>query len=186
MKQRVIFTFAMLLAATPAATATEPACAKDARPGLLKALDGRWVMQGDVQGEPVTYALEVGPRLQCAFTELHMRDVAVPSQYEARVYVAADAADASVIVHWLDSFGGRASIPHGVGRIDGRTIEFTVPYPGEPFRDVLTLDAAAGTWTFVIEAGQPDGTWRHFARYTLRRELPARGTSAAPGAGAVP
>lgn len=60
------------------------------RPAVLKALDGEWVMSGDVMGEPVTYRMVAGPTLQGAFTEIHMNDVQVPSQYEARVLVGYD------------------------------------------------------------------------------------------------
>jgi len=60
------------------------------RPAALKALDGEWVMSGDVMGEPVTYRMVASPTLQGAFTEMHMNDVQVPSQYEARVLVGHD------------------------------------------------------------------------------------------------
>ncbi len=42
-------------------------------------------------GEPVTYRMVAGPTLQGAFTEIHMDDVQVPSQYEARVLIRYDA-----------------------------------------------------------------------------------------------
>jgi len=159
----------LLVAAGQAVPATEPACASDSRPELLRSLDGRWVMQGDVMGKPVTYTLQVAPTLGCAFTELHMRDVQVPSEYEARVFIGADPSAKTVVVHWLDSFGGAASIPHGTGTLADKTLEFVVPYPSGAFRDRLVRDQARGTWSFVIESQQADGSWQHFARYSLRR-----------------
>ena len=159
-------TLCVLCAAMPA-LAQSPA---DERPGLIKLLDGRWVMTGDVMNQPVTYALEAGPTLSAAFTELHMKDVQVPARYEARVLLGWDNDTQTVIVHWLDTFGGRYSIPHGTGRIEGHAIEFTIPYADGPFRDTLTYDPAQQTWSFVIEAGQKDGTFRHFAAYQIRRE----------------
>lgn len=142
----------------------------DERPDLLKALDGRWVMTGDVMGKPVRYDLEAGPSLQGAFSELHMKDVHVPAEYEARVFIGWDAETQGVIVHWLDSFGGRFSIPHGTGKIAGNALVFTIPYGEGPFRDTLTHDPQSRTWLFTIEAGQPDGSWKHFARYAIRHE----------------
>lgn len=139
------------------------------RPALLKALDGEWVMSGDVMGKPVTYRMVAGPTLQGAFTEIHMNDVQVPSQYEARVLVGHDADGASIVVHWLDSFGGKYSIPHGTGALADDAIQFTIPYREGAFRDTFTYDAKSNTWLFVLEAAQPDGTWKHFARYDVRR-----------------
>jgi hypothetical protein len=107
--------------------------------------------------------------LLAAFSELHMKDVQVPAEYEARVFIGWDAASGAVIVHWLDSFGGRYSIPHGTGKIAGNALEFTIPYADGPFRDTLVYDSKARSWQFVIEASQKDGLWKHFARYDIRR-----------------
>jgi hypothetical protein len=163
--RRPLLTLLVVSVTAPAQAQSPP----DVRPELLKALDGRWVMTGDVMRKPVTYDLESGPVLAAAFTELHMKDVQVPAEYEARVFLGWDDASKTVIVHWLDSFGGRYSIPHGTGRIDGTSIVFTIAYPDGPFRDMLTYDPAAQAWSFLIEAGQKDGSWQHFAAYQIRR-----------------
>ncbi|MCA1928358.1 DUF1579 family protein [Rheinheimera sp.] len=136
---------------------------------LLKALDGQWRMSGDVMGKAVTYSMQAGPILQGAFTELHMDDVQRPSEYEARVILGYDEESKTLIAHWMDSFGARYSIPHGTGHITDNSIQFTIPYEGGSFRDTLTYNPAAKTWLFVIEAAKPDGTWQHFARYTMSR-----------------
>jgi hypothetical protein len=136
----------------------------------MKALDGNWIMSGDVMGKPVTYKMVASPTLQGAFTELHMKDVQVPSEYEARVFIGYDAESQAIIAHWLDSFGARYSIPHGTGSITGNTIQFIIPYEGGPFKDTLTYNPDTKTWLLVIEASQPDGTWKQFARYSVRRE----------------
>jgi hypothetical protein len=161
------FPLLIALCAISVALAQPPA---DERPDLLKALDGGWVMTGDVLGKPVTYDLEAGATLQDAFTELHMKDVHLPAEYEARVFIGWDAGNRTVIVHWLDSFGGKYSIPHGTGQIAGNVLEFTIAYADGPFRDTLTYDPQGATWRFVIEAGQKDGTWKHFAQYDIRRK----------------
>lgn len=140
------------------------------RAAALQALDGNWVMSGDVMGKPVTYRMVASPTLQGAFTELHMNDVQVPSQYEARVFIGYDAGSKTVIAHWMDSFGAMYSIPHGTGRITENSIQFTIPYESGSFRDTFTYDPAAKTWLFVLEAAQPDGTWTQFARYSVHRQ----------------
>ena len=140
------------------------------RPPVLKALDGNWVMSGDVMGKPVTYRMVAGPTLQGAFTELHMTDVQVPSEYEARVFIGYDADKKIVIAHWMDSFGAEYSIPHGSGHVTENSIQFTIPYQSGSFRDTFTYSPESKTWLFVLEAAQPDGTWKHFARYSVRRK----------------
>lgn len=160
----------LFLVPPPAVRAQEILLREDLRPSLLKLLDGEWLMKGDVLGKPVTYLLVAGPTLRTTFTELHMRDLAEPPQYEARVFLGVDAENGDLIVHWMDSFGARYSIPHGTGRIDGSTLQFTFPYPDGPFRDTFEFDASNSTWHFRIEAGQPDGSWKHFARYDVRRK----------------
>jgi hypothetical protein len=161
----------MLLLVTPlAAGAQDITLREDPRPALLKQLDGEWLMKGDVLGTPVTYLLVAGPTLRARFTELHMRDVADPPQYEARVFLGFDAESGELIAHWMDDFGARYSIPHGTGRIDGSVMQFTIPYADGPFRDTFEFDQRNGTWHFRIEAGQPDGSWKHFARYEIRRK----------------
>ena len=56
------------------------------------------------------------------------------------------------------------------GRIDGSALQFIFPYANGPFRDTLEFDQRDGTRHFRIEAGQPDGSWKHFARYEIRRK----------------
>ncbi|MGO4893550.1 DUF1579 family protein [Flavobacterium sp. W21_SRS_FM6] len=139
------------------------------RPAALIALDGDWVMSGDVMGKPVTYRMTAGPTLQGAFTEIHMNDVQVPSEYEARVIIGYDTKSETIFAHWMDSFGAKYSIPHGTGSVTDNSIQFTIPYGSSPFRDTFTYNPDTNTWLFVLEASQPDGTWKHFARYNVSR-----------------
>ena len=157
--------------AAQAPIADEETAASATRPALLQALDGHWVMTGDVMGEAVTYDLVAAPTLNGAFTELHMKDVQVPAQYEARVFIGVDPDSQTVIAHWMDSFGAKFSVPHGTGRIAGNTVEFTIPYESGAFRDTLTFDPESGSWSLDIQAEQPDGSWQHFARYEMRRQV---------------
>jgi hypothetical protein len=149
------------------------------RPPLLQQLDGSWTMSGDVRGKPVTYALEAKSSLLGAFTELRMQDVQVPPKYAANVYIGYDAATKKVIVHWMDSFGAKYSIPHGTGTLEENTVQFTFPYEGGNFRDTFTFDPETGHWTFLLESEQSDGSWKQFAKYKVVRK-----TSSQPAASA--
>lgn len=158
----------LLLFGTAALHAEEhPAISE--RPAALKALDGDWVMTGDVMGKPVTYRMHAGPTLQGAFTEVHMTDVQEPSQYEARVLIGYDSESRTIITHWLDSFGAKYSIPHGTGRVTDNAIQFSIPYSStDVFRDTFTYNPKKNTWIFILESSNEDGTWKHFARYDVK------------------
>jgi hypothetical protein len=64
---------------------------------------------------------------------MHMTDAQEPPQYEARVFIAHDSESGQVIVHWMDTSGGKGSVPHGTGKIDDDTIEFIIPCAEGPF-----------------------------------------------------
>ena len=167
---RLVLAFLITQFSVSYVLAQEQKSATDARPALLQSLDGQWVMTGDVMGKSVTYDMEAVPTLHGTFTEMHMKDVQVPSEYEARVFIGYDAESHVIIAHWLDNFGAKYSIPHGTGKVFDNSIQFTIPYADGPFRDTLTYSPGNRTWSFVIEASQPDGTWTHFARYEIRRK----------------
>lgn len=164
-----IAVIALTLLATGCANEKHLLRSADTRPDILKALDGRWTMTGDVMGKPVTYAMTASSVLESTFTEFHMSDVQVPSEYEARVFLGHDSDSGAIIVHWMDSFGAKYSVPHGMGKIVGNSIRFTIPYATGTFRDTLTYDPADRSWMLSIEAANPDETWKHFASYELRR-----------------
>lgn len=137
----------------------------DSRPEILKKLDGTWLVTGQVQGDSVAYNLSVKPVLNNTFSELHMKDVSVPPQYEAIVFIGYDTAGKKIISHWMDSFGPAFSIPHGTGMIGQDRIEFIIPYEGNPFRDILTYNEKENSWSFIIESSQDSITWSNFASY---------------------
>jgi hypothetical protein len=159
----------VLLVAASFSHAEVPENANDARPGLLRALDGNWVMSGDVKGKPVTYTMVATPALQGTFTEMRMKDAQAPAKYEATVFIGYDGANQTIVAHWMDSFGPKYSIPHATGHIAGNTIQFIFPYKTGQFRDTLTYNPETSTWQFVLESAQPDGSWKHFARYDVKR-----------------
>jgi len=161
---------AVVALVTGCAAASAPSTrATEARSALLAALDGNWVMVGDVMGKPVRYRLIVSPVLAGTFTELHMTDTQEPPQYEARVFIAHDQESGQVIAHWMDTSGGKGSVPHGTGKLADNTIEFTIPYADSPFRDRLTRDADSGKWRFTVESSDGSGAWKHFAAYEIQR-----------------
>jgi hypothetical protein len=161
-------TVVLLMALSPA-NADESVNTVDQRPGTLKALDGNWIMSGDVMGRPATYSMVAAPSLQGAFTEVRMKDVQVPAKYEAAVFLGYDAASRTVIVHWMDRFGAKASIPYGTGQITGNTVVFTFEYKSGRLRNTWTYHPEAEAWDLLLESEQTDGAWKHFARYTVKR-----------------
>jgi hypothetical protein len=161
-------TVVLLLVALPA-DAEQATSARDERPSILKALDGNWVMSGDVMGRPATYSMVAAPALQGSFTEMRMKDVQVPAKYEAVVFLGYDAGSQTVIAHWMDSFGPKSSIPHATGHIGGNTVQVIFPYKSGQFRDTFTYNPETSSWVFLLESAQPDGSWAHFARYTVKR-----------------
>lgn len=160
---------ALLIAAAPS-HGEERANPNADRPAILKALDGNWIMSGDVMGRPATYSMVAAPALQGTFTEMRMKDVQVPAKYEAVVFLGYDADSQSVIAHWMDSFGAKSSIPHASGRITENTVQFIFPYQSGQFRDTFIYDSETSTWVFLLESAQPDGSWKHFARYIVKRK----------------
>lgn len=159
--------------APPAAAAQPPAGARPAADSLLDRLVGEWRMTGQVRGRSVTYALTARRVLADRYVELHMRDVARPPGYEARVFVGADTVPGRVLVHWLDSFGAAASVPHGTGRVVGDTLRFEFAYATGPFRDTFVHHGPGRGWTFRLESGDARGGWRPFAEYVVRPALTA-------------
>lgn len=143
---------------------------------LVDALVGRWRMTGTVRGRPVTYAAEGTRVLGGRFVDLHMIDATNdPPKYEARVSLGVDDRARELVAHWLDTFGAAPSRTLGTGRGDARGWVLTFPYVDGTFRDTFTFDPDGRRWTLLIEAAQPDGAWREFARYEARREAGKEG-----------
>jgi hypothetical protein len=158
----------VLLTAASFANAGESS-ANDDRPGILKSLDGNWLMSGDVMGRAATYAMVAAPALQATFTEIRMKDVNVPPKYEAAVFLGYNAGSQTILVHWMDKFGAQASVPHATGDLAGNTVQFIFPYKSGRFRNIWTYHPETSSWDFVLESEQNDGSWKHFARYKVNQ-----------------
>jgi hypothetical protein len=143
----------------------------DNRPTILQKLDGNWDVTGDVRGKAVQYSVITAPALQGKFTEISMNDIQAPSQYEARIFIGFDSDSNQIIAHWMDSFGAQYSIPHGAGSISENTIEFIVSYPDSSFIDRFVYYPEGDSWILEITTQQPNGIWKHFARYSFNRAM---------------
>lgn len=143
---------------------------KDYRPEILRKFDGTWRGKGQVMGDSVEYAITAKPVLNTMFTEIHMIDVTNPPGYEALVFIGYDSVSDKVFTHWLDSFGGAYSIPHGIGTLDNASIEFFIPYPSATFRDTFTFDPKNETWKLSIESQVDSLTWSNFASYHITKK----------------
>jgi hypothetical protein len=143
--------------------------AKDYRPEILKKLDGEWKGRGRVMGDSVEYLITGKPVLNTMFTQIHMVDVNNPPGYESLVFIGYDSVSRKVFAHWLDTFGGAYSVPHGTGTIDESKIEFFIPYPTSAFRDIFTFDKNTETWKLSIESQVDSLTWKNFASYDITK-----------------
>lgn len=135
----------------------------------LDALQGSWLMDGTLGGRAVRYRASGKLVLRGGFLRLRMIDAATPPQYQADVFIGYDRKADDYVVHWLDEFGAPGARVVGTGRRTGERLVVTFPYAEGAFRDTFTRDAAAGTWTLLLESQEPDGHWSTFASYTLVR-----------------
>ncbi len=161
----------LVLAAGAAAAQQPPPLDGPNRPvqdTLLDRLAGEWTMSGAVRGRPATYTLRGEWVLAHQFLKLDMRDVNEPLAYQAMVYIGYDNASERYVAHWLDAFGGRFSETLGFGQRAGSAIRFVFEYPDGPFHTTFTLDPQ-GAWSVEMQDRGPDGAWREFAHYALRR-----------------
>jgi len=143
--------FAASMAAAQAASAASPTL------GVLGHLIGDWTITGVTRGRPTLTAAQVRDVFGGAFLEMHIKDPADRSPYEARVFFGEDAQGA-LVVHWLDATGGETSRTLGTGSIKGDHVALTFPYPDGEFRDRLDYDRVGDRWRLVIEMGPKDHT----------------------------
>ncbi len=171
MKKDILFGFYTVLAllAVSCTTAEKPGVFPDTRPALLRQLDGSWKMQGSIMGDSIEYSLEVKPVLHSTFSELHMKDISVPSEYEARVFIGTDSTGKKVIAHWMDSFGAMYSVPHGTGVIEGNLIDIVFPYTESRFHDQFSFNESTQNWRLLIRSEKDSLLFETFADYTISR-----------------
>ena len=140
------------------------------RDDLLESLVGKWQLTRTIRGKQVQNSVDAEWVLNHQFLRVHMKDTAVPSQYEAMVFIGYDNASERYVAHWIDVYGGRFSETLGYGRRDGDSIRFVFEYPDGPFHNTFTWNRETKIWTFLMETKNPSGQWVQFANDTLRRE----------------
>ena len=137
---------------------------------LLERLNGNWKGKGVVMGDSVTYRIEVGWELMHQFLLVHMTDISVPPQYEAKVYIGYDCPSERYVVHWLDNFGGRFSETLGYGTMNGAAIDFRFEYPDGPMINRFMYDAGNNSWRFYITSKNNNGAWISFGDLFLQKQ----------------
>ena len=138
---------------------------------LLDHIIGAWNMSGQVENKAVKYSFEAKRILHDKLVLMHMEDLAVPSPYEADVYIGYDTSRACYVTFWLDNFGVDSAVTvFGYGKAHRDTLVILFNFPNEPFRDTFTYDSINDAWRFLLEDGNPQGTWTTFADYKLTRK----------------
>jgi len=141
------------------------------RDDLLDNLVGRWRLTRTIRGKQVQNTVDAEWVLNHQFLRVHMKDTAVPSQYEAMAFIGYDNASERYVAHWIDVYGGRFSETLGYGRRESDSIRFVFEYPDGPFHNTFTWNREAKTWTFLMETKNASGQWAPFARDELRRGI---------------
>jgi len=136
---------------------------------FLENLSGDWKLTGKVGGRQIEHSVKAEWVLNHQFLLIHMKDVAVPSQYEAMVFVGYDNTSERYVAHWIDVFGGRFAETLGYGKRDGNSIKFVFEYPDGPFHNTFTWNPKEKTWQMFLQQKDAGGKWVVFAEETLRR-----------------
>jgi hypothetical protein len=136
---------------------------------LIENLTGDWIVNRQIRGRIVQNTLHAEWVLDHQFLQLHMKDVAEPSAYEAIVLIGYNDADRRYVAHWTDTFGGTYSAI-GHGRRSGDSIEFVFAYPDGPFFNTFTWYANARRWVMRLENSGKGGDRKLFAIDTAERK----------------
>jgi hypothetical protein len=167
MTPSAITAFLLCILTFPSLTAADAAA--DADNAYLEKLVGEWDMTGTM-GSTALHYHALGVRvLQGGFLRLHMIDVDPDPKYEADVYIGVDPRRHDFIAHWLDRFGAAGARVVGTGKRDDAHLVVIFPYVTGAFRDTFTFMPDSGTWSLVLEAQKPSGSWSTFATYSLVR-----------------
>jgi hypothetical protein len=161
-----------MAAAVAAVVGANGAAAAPLQDGPLGRFVGDWTVTGTTRGRPAATGAEVRPVFGGAFLELHVKDPAGRSPYEARVFFGQDAKGA-LVVHWLDATGGETSRTLGSGEVRGDAAVFRFPYPDGEFRDRLEYDRAHDRWRLLIVTG-PEAQPKVFSDWVFERATPER------------
>lgn len=150
--------------ASPAALAQEPPDGREhpLQDPFLDGLAGQWQVTRVMQKRTAENTVQAEWVLNHQFLRLYYRDVAIPSKYEAMVFIGYDNAGKHYVIHWIDVFGGHFSAL-GSGKRDGSAVLFTFDYPDGAFENTFTFDPKARTWTSLMRQKDKTGAWNTFA-----------------------
>lgn len=135
---------------------------------FMENLVGTWDLTRSIGGRTVKNTVRAEWVLDHHFLRIHMKDVAVPSEYEAIVLIGYSNVDREYVAHWCDVFGGAFSAV-GRGTLVGNRIEFAFQYSDGPFYNTFTWNPGDGTWVMKLENSEPGGRRTPFATDVLRR-----------------
>ena len=143
---------------------------------LLDKMVGRWVLSGEITGQPTTHDVEVSWVLNHQFVRIHEtsreKTKAGLPQYEAIVLLGWDAKRNEYVVHWTDVFGGGFS-SMGYGKGDASTIPLVFKSPDGDFHTTFTFDPKSGSWKWTMDQ-ENKGKLEPFARMTMVKARKAR------------
>ena len=137
------------------AGAATSAAAAPVTDGVLGRFVGDWTVSGTTRGKPAATAAQVRSEFGGAFVELHVKDPAGRSPYEARVFFG-QADDGALVAHWLDATGGEMSRTLGRGQAAADRVDLVFAYPEGEMRNRLIYDRAHDRWRMLIEMGPKD------------------------------
>lgn len=154
----------LLIVATPL-YARGPARGKRLNDSLLDKLVGDWNVERTFGGGQTATNMVHGEWvLQHQFVELHYRDTATPSAYEAIVLVGYDAIGKRYICHWADNFGGAFSEDGFASRdVGSNKLDFRFESHNGQLENCFVFDSQSGAWTSTIQQMEK-GKWKLFCR----------------------
>jgi hypothetical protein len=174
---RTILPTILLAMAVGQARADEPAC----QDSLLDRFAGRWVLSGEIAGQPTTHDVTAEWVLVHHYLRFHEvareQDAQGQPLYEALVTIGADGAPGRYACLWLDSTGGGGLVAPPIGRATraGDEIPFVFIMPdSSAFRTTFSYERATDTWRWSMDAVSR-GESQSFARLRMTR-APAAGT----------
>ncbi len=141
---------------------------------LLDRLVGKWRVERRMGDRVLGNTVEAAWVLDHQFLRLHYRDVAVPPQYEAMVFLGWNGQAKRVSAHWIDVFGGRYAETLGFGRVEGDSLVLDFAYPDGAFRNTYRWWPAAAEWTSRGESQDSTGAWQPFMSDRFRRVRASR------------
>jgi hypothetical protein len=144
----------------------EDSAFKDA---LLERLVGKWRITREFAKRVAENDAVVTWELNHHYLRIVMKDVAIPSMYEAHVYIAFEREASRYAIHWMDVTSGSMPELMGYGQKQGDSIVFEWREDEGVLRNTFTWHAADDTWTSSIEQTDRSGAWKTFCVDTYRR-----------------